>query len=1437
MQNFRDLQWRRLSDLDRNSFETTWEFQSAFLTQVFYLGLSENEGRDSLVFKLFERSLKEEEIKLLQSLEKIMPLTLGLIMHHIEFNFDPHSNRYNHQHLNSINRSSVLLNDAFILPTCYRCGGKGHIRRNCNTQSIPNNWQPRGSRGGKRKSIGILQQPPKQNISEDKMHQEQVVITDQKSNDTLKSQQSSIQLVSLEYPVRNSNTIRFRFPIYVGNKSLNSTAYTLYDCGASSSFVSDRFIENCKQAQMEPPTRFAGTHEIVTAGKSEIHDLRAVFLSMQMGSFHHSRWFLVYPLKGYDLILGKDFMEDIPQKVDFVTNRLSLPNSTIQGLSQNDRNPKGPRTECLLLPTDHRLVPSENQDSERNDIEAREFMEVDESVNPAAELEENWELFVAEATEHPALKDEPPDTHAGSFTALDKAIREEYRDVFEEPTGLPPRRPHLATGDFRIRLIPGSKAPYRPPYRMTPAEKEEYSRQITAFRAKGHIRESQSPYAAPLMFVPKPGTNDFRMVIDYRKLNDITIKDRYPLPIPEELLDKLQGKKFFSKMDFNSGYCQGRVASEDIEKTAFVGPDGLWEWLVVPQGITTAPAWFMRMVSEVLKEHTQKDYLVVFMDDIQIYSDNMEEHVNHVRAVMDTLRKYNFKLKDRKCFFGRKETEFVGYKVDGEGIRLLDRKINSIIQWPMVSSPKDTRIFLGLVGAYRKFIPNLGVLAAPLNTLTTLSKPEFDTYMDCLERSQNISDCMEKIKSIITSDPCLSLPHKNVSTFIVRTDASDFGIGATLRQEQPVNSLDNHTEERILAYYSRKLHGAECRYSTYDKELLAIRDALIHWRYYLLGRKTKITTDHVSIKHMLTQPRLTQRQMRTLADILEYDFEIDYLPGARNYIQDALSRRPDYKQPPLPKTTPSQVATSMMQLELDEQDNWFRKIREGYLKDPYYKDVLDLLENKLNSTISVQEKRRCQARAKFFSLEQDGLLTHTPTGNLCIPDNKEIKLAILQEAHDSATGGHFGEKRTLSAISRRFFWRRLWQDVKRYCRGCATCARTKPTNHKPYGLLQPLDIPDERWRRINIDFITKLPVTSQGHDTIVTFIDGLTKRAHWIAASEKFLTAEKFANLFIDFYIRLHGLPDIIVSDRDVRFTSDFWRHLTSQWETKLSFSTAFHPQTDGQAEKANSIVERYLRAFATHKQNSWDTLLPMAEFAYNSHTHQATGKSPFEADLGYIPRMPLDTLATTRLRRSPRGHIDANFTTHMADILKELKTSLAISQEQQIMQANSHRQSHNFQEGDHIFLATKDLPLTYANSTVIGQPHRKALQHKFIGEFQLGSRRGENAFEVHLPEHWKLARTFNVSKMKHSLVDHSRDQAPPPPLRIETIKGQKQPAWEIEEIRGRRRNRERDGRIEFEVKWKGFKDCTWEPLESFEGGGMEAIRNYLNKNEDAFLE
>lgn len=361
---------------------------------------------------------------------------------------------------------------------------------------------------------------------------------------------------------------------------------------------------------------------------------------------------------------------------------------------------------------------------------------------------------------------------------------------------------------------------------------------------------------------------------------------------------------------------------------------------------------------------------------------------------------------------------------------------------------------------------------------------------------------------------------------------------------------------------------------------------------------------------------------------------------------------------------------------------------------------------------------------------------------------------------------------------------------------------------------------------------------------MITFIDGLTKGAHRRATAEKSLTAERFAEIFVDFYFRLHGLPTDIVSDRDVRFTSEWWRHLTKIWQTKLKMSTAFHPQTDGQAEKANSIVERYLRSFVRTRPEEWDRLLSLAEFSYNAHHHQSTGLASFEADLGYIPRLPMDIIADSRPSR-PDHSGAKSFATTMADILHQLQEALKKTQSRQTSEANKKRQPHSFQSGDKVLISTKNLPITYGNA---GPEHggqeaseyqlRRVLQQRYVGEFTLGEQRGPNAFEIaDLPSNSRIAQTFNVDQLRHSNIDHSRSQPAPPPIRVVPQSGATPSVeYEVEDILDWRQDQK--GTIEFQVKWVGLnkpEDITWEKQQAFTGA-KEALSNFICRPENAEL-
>jgi hypothetical protein len=374
---------------------------------------------------------------------------------------------------------------------------------------------------------------------------------------------------------------------------------------------------------------------------------------------------------------------------------------------------------------------------------------------------------------------------------------------------------------------------------------------------------------------------------------------------------------------------------------------------------------------------------------------------------------------------------------------------------------------------------------------------------------------------------------------------------------------------------------------------------------------------------------------------------------------------------------------------------------------------------------------------------------------LVVPEGRRLRFRLFEEFHDTKMGGRFGQEKTYLQSSRRFYWPDVEASIRRYVKGCDLCLRTKARQHAPVCLLEALDIPQERWKQVGIDFITKLPTTPSGNNVIVTIIDHLMKRAYFIPTTEGDLSAEAFAGLFLKESVRLHGMPTRIVSDRDPRFMSTFWRQLMQLLGTKLGMSTAYHPQTEGQSEKANDIVGTGLRAFAREpEQVEWDRLLPIAVFAFNSTSQSSTGKTPFELDLEYHPRWPMD-LMIQMVIEDPRSYSAVDFATRQQHTLQQTKDSLIRARDAQKEQYDRQHLPHEFTVGDWVYLDTRDLPMTYTNNT---EERSRKLQDRFAGPCEIvAASASPNTWVLDTPDAWKVHQPFNVSLFKKDTSDRER--------------------------------------------------------------------------------
>ena len=711
----------------------------------------------------------------------------------------------------------------------------------------------------------------------------------------------------------------------------------------------------------------------------------------------------------------------------------------------------------------------------------------------------------------------------------------DFLDVFpEELPGLPPQREI----EFAIDVVPGATPASVTPYRMAPLELKELKLQLQELLDKGFIQPSVSPWGAPMLFVKKKdGT--LRLCVDYRQLNKLTVKNKYPLPRIDDLFDQLKGASIFSKIDLRSGYHQLKIKDADVHKTAFRTRYGHYEFLVMPFGLTNAPAAFMDLMNRVFRPYVDH-FVVVFIDDILVYSKDRESHDTHLRVVLEILRKEQLYAKLSKCEFWLTEVSFLGHIVSKEGIQVDPKKIEVVVEWKPPRNVTEVRSFLGLAGYYRRFVKGFSMIATPMTRLLQKNVK--------YEWSEKCQGSFEKLKAFLTEAPVLTQPTCG-KEYVIYSDASLNGLGCVLMQDS-----------KVVAYASRQLKPHEKNYPTHDLELAAIVFALKIWRHYLYGEKCFIYTDHKSLKYLPSQRELNLRQRRWMELIKDYDCVIDYHPGKANVVADALSRKTVQTLRAL-NANLSLSDDGTVVAELVARPNLLNRVLEAQKKDEKISAIIDQIRD---------------GKETEFAVNENGVLCYK--ARVCVPDDDELRKSILEEAHSGSFAIHPGSTKMYQDLKMSFWWSGMKRDVSEFVTKCLVCQRVKAEHQVPSGLLQPIRIPEWKWDRITMDFVVGLPLTGRKHDSVWVIVDRLTKSAHFLPVRTDY-SLDKLAELYIKEIVRLHGIPISIISDRDPRFTSRFWGKLQEAMSTRLNFSTAFHPQTDGQSERVIQILEDMLRS------------------------------------------------------------------------------------------------------------------------------------------------------------------------------------------------------------------------------------------------------------------
>jgi len=952
-------------------------------------------------------------------------------------------------------------------------------------------------------------------------------------------------------------------------------------------------------------------------------------------------------------------------------------------------------------------------------------------------------------------------------------LPKEYREfatLFEEEPDQEALPKHKEW-DHSMPLLPG-KQPAKQPVRPLSAEKLEVLRKyLDDNLRKGLIRESQSPAGYPILFVRK-GENDWRLCVDYRGLNDITVKNSYPLPLLSELQDRLQGAVWFSKFDIPGAYNRIRIKEGEEWKTAFRTRFGHYEYLVMPFGLTNAPATWQAFINNVLREHLDV-FVVVYLDDILVYSRTFEEHVVHVRKVLQKLQDANLRVKPQKSEFHKHEVQFLGYVVSKDGLKMDDKKVRVVKEWPTPTTVKEVQSFLGFANFYRRFIKDYSRITAPLTSLTAKDVP--------FAWGKAQQDAFNELKQRFTDQPILLVfdPDKPIT---VETDASDAALGACLSQSGPSGRL------QPVAYHSRKLSGPELRYDVHDKELLAIVDAYKSWRVYLEGPRHQVTvyTDHENLRYFLTTKELNRRQIRWYEELSSFNCKIIYRKGSENARADALSRRTDYMKG---------VKKEQHAILRQNEDGTLQINRLAATHSEWRTEFQDQLTKALEFDPTAVAVRAATPVDADWEDEEGVLIFNDRT---YIPPS--LRKELLRLHHDLPHVGHPGEAKMVNTIGSQYYFPGMRKAIQEYVRLCITCRRSKHDRHKPYGLLQPLRVPDRPGESYSMDFVVKLPssqepTTQETYDSIMVVVDRFAKSGKFIPYRESF-KVEDLAHIFIKHVVAQHGMPRELVTDRGSVFTSNFWSALMQQFGVKHKLSTSYHPQTDGQTERMNQTLEQYLRCYVNSQQDNWVRLLPMAQYAYNSTPVESTQVSPFEMTYGLGP-------SDVHQRDAYEGNPAAvSRIKELQNLHQGLRMDLMFYRFNMARYANKKRiEGPILKKGDKVYLLRRNIKSD--------KPSKK-LDAVKLGPFEIEEKKGPVTFKLRLPKAMRVHPVFHISLLEPAAPDAAL-QTEAPPLDPEV----QEPTYHVDKILD---DRCENGQQEYLVKWKGYSDTetTWEPLEHF---------------------
>ncbi|KAL4145628.1 hypothetical protein PRNP1_013295 [Phytophthora ramorum] len=1091
--------------------------------------------------------------------------------------------------------------------------------------------------------------------------------------------------------------------------------------------------------------------------------------------------FFEWPMdQAYDGILGQPWLQVANPAIDWSQG-------VIQGMD-------GPRS-----------APTDDPDPEPAKFSCN-TLEIDEFVG-GLRAGEYAELYRVEMRRSHKPDDVP------TFVAR---LLHDFRDVMpdELPSGLPPERPI----EHDMQMKPDAKPSMRAPFRHSQVEKNALDEFVASLLKKQWIEKSYSPWVSNIFAVPKkdPRTGQIprridwirvpdvakviRWVIDYRYVNSATLVPRIPLPHIEELFGRMVGAVIFSVLDLMSGYHQMRVSRRARPYTAFRANDEIYQWLVAPMGLAGMPGTWTRLMQSLFGGKDFQSFVVVYLDDICVFSRSPEAHEEHLRRVFTVLRAEKLYVKREKCHFAQASVTFLGHVISAAGLSVDPDKTSAIASWPTPQKPKDLQRFIGLAGYYRRFIPDFATMLSPLSDLL---KHDVQWIWN-----NEQARAFNAVKSLLLQAPILKLPDPD-KAFAVSTDASKIAVGGVLSQQQ--DGFDHP-----VAYFSKKLNVSEQKWPTHEQELFAIKLCMGRWRVYLLGRQFVVYTDNSACRWFLDHPDLSPRLTRWLEFFGQFSFTLEHRSGSLNVVADALSRPPVS----LLTVTFDNLFSSRLEKMLVVGNVCFSPwqrvpinavVISTQLDDTFRQLIMDEYKRDTRCAQLVQRFEHDSGYVDSTYAYDNGLLVLKCKFRLApvlLPRRDTVLLRVLHDHHDGAIAAHPGVTKTYLAIRQWFVWEGMRHHIEQYVLTCECCVRSKSSTRAHQGLLQPLPVPNRCWEHVTMDFVTGLPI-SRGFNAVLVVVDRLSKRPCYLPTT-KDVTAEDSARLFFDQVVRYYSLPSSIVSDRDSKFCSKFWQALMKCMGVKLRMTVSKRAQADGQSERQVRTLEDALRCTVSHYGDDWADMIPTVEYAHATAIHSSTKLSPFELDTG---RQPTALIRVNHRMSGPQ----AEFVQHREDLLRTAKEHLKQAQARQAKYYNKNRKDVTYEVGDLAYIDAKVINLNEVGQPAYDptkDPTVNKLLPRWIGPYPVDARIGANAYRLKLPR--ALSRrhpSFNVDQLKRSMEN--------PPLFEHRAISKAAPAlydaageriYVAERLEQRRVCR---GKTQYLVKWLDLPDSqnSWEPI------------------------